>query len=262
MIKVIQLALIFLVFNSAAVMAGTVIEVKDEEGISAILTDGKQVRLNTDGLDYVIIDTLNNTMKSVVTEEQMVILFDMANLPKTGKAQKVHLSIKNLGAGPAIAGYKTQKFGVTANGSNCGVIYGSKQAYRNKHVKVVVDAMRSMAKQAEAMLGGFASMVDDCELADLEMSKHTATIGVPMRSVVNGVVDFEITAINFDVALPADTFVIPASYKITSMAEVMQNMSKDNMQMLQQYEQQMQQYQQEMMRQLPPEAMEQLRRTQ
>ena len=38
-----------------------------------------------------------------------------------------------------------------------------------------------MMQKQLAMLGGFASMVDDCTLADVEISNHVATIGAPMR---------------------------------------------------------------------------------
>jgi hypothetical protein len=267
MIKAIQIISIILFFSVSTVMAGTVIEVKNKNETTTVLTDGKQARLNTGGLDYVIINYKNNTVKAVDTKKRQVMLFDMDNMPKMGSAPKIQTSIKNLGAGSSIAGYKTQRFSYTVNGKNCGVIFASKQAYQNKDIKALFDAMRNMMKKQQAMLGGFAGMVDGCTLGDIEMSNHTMKIGVPMRTEKNGIVDFEIKSIKFDVTLPADTFVIPASYKTTSIKEEMKNASKDMMKMqqqMQQYAPQMQQMMQQMQQsgQIPPEVMERMRQAQ
>ncbi|MBN4063773.1 hypothetical protein JYT79_03225 [Cardiobacterium sp. AH-315-I02] len=267
MLKTIYTIIIFVFFSPSIVMAGTVIEIKDENGITTILTDGKQARLNTGGLDYVIINYKNNTVKAVDTKKRQVMLFDMDNMPKMGSAPKIQTSIKNLGAGSSIAGYKTQKFSYTVNGKNCGVIFASKQAYQNQDIKALFDAMRNMMQKQQAMLGGFAGMVDDCTLGDIEMGNHTMKIGVPMRTEKNGMVDFEVKSIKLDVTLPADTFVIPASYKTTSIKEEMQNASKDMMKMqqqMQQYQPQMQQMMQQMQQsgQMSPEVMERMRQAQ
>ena len=134
MIKTIQIISIILFFSVSTVMAGTVIEVKNKNEITTILTDGKQARLNTGGLDYVIINYKNNTMKAVDTKKRQVMLFDIDNMPKMGNAPKIQTSIKNLGAGSSIAGYKTQRVSYAVNGKNCGVIFGSKQEIGRAHV--------------------------------------------------------------------------------------------------------------------------------
>ncbi len=267
MIKMIQVIIALLVFSSATSMAGTIIEIKSKNETATILTDGKQARLNTGGLDYVIINYKNNTVKAVDTKKRQVMLFDMGNMPKMGSAPKIQTSIKNLGAGLSIAGYKTQKFSYIVNGKTCGVIYGSKQAFQHKDVKALFNAMKIMMQKQQAMLGGFAAMVDDCTLGDIEMSNYTATIGVPMRTEKKGMIDFEVKSIKLDVALPADTFVIPASYKTTSIKEEMQKASKDMAKMqqqMQQYAPQMQQMMQQMQQsgQMPPEVIERMRQAQ
>ena len=120
--------------------------------------------------NYVIVDYKNNSMKNVDRKNRQVMLLDIDNMPKTGKAPRVQLSIKNLGAGSSIAGYKTQKFGYAVNGKACGVVYGSKDAYQHKDVNALFDTIKTMMQKQLAMLGGFASMVDDCTLADVEIS--------------------------------------------------------------------------------------------
>jgi hypothetical protein len=213
------------------------------------------------GSEFAIVDYKNQTVKVVSPDKQQVMLLNVKPI-QTGKqsAPAVHTSLDRLGDGHPIAGYKTQKFGYTANGKSCGVIYGSWDAYEAKGIKELLAAMRTMMEQQQAMLGGFAAMVDDCILADMMISDHVKTIGVPMRTEKNGRVDTEIKSINVDVALPADTFMIPVSYKAVSMQEKISGITKDlagSQQQLQQYQPQMQQS-----GQLSPEVMEQMRRAQ
>ena len=129
-----------------------------------------------------------------------------------------------------------------------------------------------MMEKQQAVLGGFAAMVDDCILADMKISDYVNRIGVPMRSERNGRVETEIKSIRYGVALPADTFVVPVPYKVLTMQDQMNAASKDIAKMRQQMPRQSMQGQQpqmqEMMRQMQqsgqmtPEMMEQMRRRQ
>ena len=256
--KSVQFICTITLLSSSASMAGTIIEIKNKNDVSTILTDGKKARMNTAGAEYVIIDYKDNSVKVIDPKKQQVMLFDIDDMPKSDKAPKVRTLVKNLGAGPVIAGYKTQKFGYTVNDKSCGIIYGSKDAYKTKDLKDLFDAMKTMAQRQQAMMGNFAGMVDDCTLGDMEMSGHMNTVGVPMRTEDKGVVDSEIKSIKLDVVLPASTFVIPASYKTATIKEEIQKATKD----MQQHQPQMQQMMEQMQQsgKMPPEAMEQIRR--
>ena len=266
MIKAIQIISTFLLFSSSISMAGTVIEIKNNNEIITVLTDGKQARMNMGGSDYVIVDYKNSNVKTVDREKRQVKLFYIDNMSKTGNVSKIQASIKNLGAGPSIAGYQTQKFAYAVNGKACGVIHGSKAAYQHKDVKAMFNAIKTMMQQQLALLGGFASMVDACTLADIEMSNYVATIGAPMRIEKKGSVDTEVRSIKFDVALPADTFVIPESYKTVAtngeMPEVKKGVEKMPRHISQNQQPQMQQMLRQRPAQLPPGMMEQMRRSQ
>ena len=256
-----------LILHSAIVKSGTIVEIKSDNEISTIMTDGKQARMNSTDSDYIIVNYADHSVKVVDTEKHQVMLLNMDGMPKGGKSAKVQTALKNLGSGPSIAGYKTQKFSYTVNGQPCGVIYGSKEAYKLKSIKGLFSAMTTMAERQQAMMGGFVGMMDNCSLGDLKMAEHVDTVGVPMRTEDKGVVDSEVISIKLDVSLPADTFVIPKSYKTVTMEGEMQKMKKDmsNMQQqVQQYQPQMQQMMQQMQQsgQLPPEVMEKMRRAQ
>jgi hypothetical protein len=268
MIKLVQFFGFTMLLVSSVALAGTVVEIQNDNEMTTVLTDGQQARINMSGSEYTIVDYKNQSVKVVRPEKQQVMLLNVKAM-KAGSQSvpAVRTSVNRLGDGQLIAGYKTQKFGYSANGKSCGVIYGSWDAYEAEGIRELLSAMRTMMEQQQAMLGGFAAMVDDCILADMMISDHVKTIGVPMRTEKNGQVDTEIKSIKLGVALPDETFMIPASYKTVNMQEQISGLS-DNMADAQQQAQPYQPQRQPMTRQMPPRgqlspaAMEQMRRAQ
>lgn len=260
MIKLIQLTCvcIFLV-SSNAVFAGTIIQIQNKNDLATISTDGKLARMSMSGDEYVIVDYKKHTVKMVNPQKRQVVLLSTGKR-SAGKSSAIRTSVKNLGAGIPIAGYPTQKYAYSANGKSCGVIYGSKDVYQKQGIKDLLQAMKTMMERQRAVLGGLAGMVDDCTLADMNVSEHVNTIGVPMRTEKNGRVDSEVKSIRLDVALPADTFTIPASYKTVTMEQQMHEMK----QAMQKHQPQIQQMMQQMQQsgRMSPEMMEQMRRMQ
>lgn len=259
--KITVLTILFVA--SPILLAGTVVEIKSDRDISIVKTDGKQARMEIGDGDYIIVNYQNNSVKMVNNRQRQVLLLSADDMPKSSIAPKIQTSIKHLGSGPNIAGYKTQKFNYIVNGKSCGIIYGSKDAYQLKGIKDLFKAMRTMAQKQQAMMGSYAGMIDDCTLGDIEMSVHIANIGVPMRTENNGSIDSEIKSIKLNVTLPADTFVIPASYKTVTINDEMQKASKE-MTKMQRNQPDMQQMMQQMQKsgQMPPEIIEQMRRAQ
>ena len=270
LLPIVGTGLLFAASNIA--LAGTIIEMKSDDGHSKILTDGRQVRLGTPGGDYVIIDSIRKVVNAVSPSQQTVMLLDTKKMAAGNKGVDVRTAINDLGAGVQIAGYATRKFAFSANGKPCGVIFGSKEVYRKEGIKELFQAMETMMKNQQAILGGLAGMIDDCALADMQVSKYVNDIGLPMRTERNGRVEMEITSIQYGVSLPAGTFIIPPSYKVISMQEQMKALPKDmapmkqpgkhnqSMQMPPQFHEAMQQMQQS--GQMTPEMIEQIRRAQ
>ncbi len=267
MIKAIQLAGLLFMFCSPVLQAGTIVEIQNNDEFTTVLTDGQKVRMNMTGSEYVIVDYRNHSVKLVNPQKQQVMLLDTGGVAAGNNASVVRTAINKLGSGQPIAGYKTQKFSYLANGKSCGVIYGSKSAYQAKGIKELFSAMKTMMEKQRDLLGAFASMVDVCTLADMQIADHVNTIGVPMRTEKNGRVETEIKSIKTDVALPADAFVIPASYKMVNMQQQIIGASKDiatMQQQVHQYQPQMQKTMRQLQQpgQMSPQAMEQMRRAQ
>ncbi|VAW53983.1 hypothetical protein MNBD_GAMMA05-1624 [hydrothermal vent metagenome] len=268
MINTIRLMSAILLLNSSVVVAGTIVTMKSDNEFSKIMTDGKKARMGMGDDGYIIVDYKTNSVKAVDPKRKQVMLLNTNNLPKGGNALKVNVSINDLGSGPTIAGYKTRKFSYKVNGKSCGIIYGSKAAYKVKGIKELFDAMQMMVKRQQAIMGGYVGMIDACTLGDTKIGEHVAKVGVPMRMVENGKVDTEIVKIKLNVSLPANTFVVPSSYKTKTMAgeinKAKKNMAEMGQQMGQKMQPQLQQMIQQMQQsgQMPPEVMEQLRKTQ
>jgi len=259
--KLIQFAgVVSLLIISNVVFAGTIVQIQNSDSIATILTDGKFARMNSSGDEYVIVDYQKKTVKMVNSKMHQIMLLDADKMPAGSPASQLRTSVKKLGPGMTVAGYPTQKYAYLANGKSCGFIYGSIEAYQKKGIKELLQAMNNMMEKQQAMLGGFASMMDDCMLADMKLSEHVNTIGVPMRTEKNGVVESEVKSIKLNVELPADTFVIPASYKTVTMEQQI----REAKQQMQQNQPQVQQMMQQMRQsgQMPPEMMQQMRRAQ
>lgn len=259
MIKTIQIWVITLFFSSS-VMAGTVIEIQNNNERMSIMTDGQMARMNMSGADYIIVDFKDNNVRVVDPQKQQVMLLNVDEAAMGNSGPLVRTSVKRLSSGQMIAGYKTQKYSYTANGKSCGVIYGSSDAYQARDIKTLLAAMKTMLEKQRALLGGFAAFVDDCTLADMQVADHVNTIGMPMRTEKNGRVESEIKSINMNVDLPTNTFVIPANYRNVTMQDKMKVATKDVTNVQQQVQQMARQMQQS--GQMPPEVMERIRRAQ
>ncbi len=261
MIKMIQLAsAVFLFISANAVSAGTIIQIQDSGDLITVSTDGQFARMDMPGDEYVIMDYKKHTVKVVNPQKRQVMLLG-ADATSAGRSgPEIRTSVKKLGTGVKIAGYPTQKYAYSANGKACGVIYGSKDVYQKQGIKELLQTMQDMMEKQQAILGGLAGMMDDCRLADMKVSDHVNTIGVPMRTEKNGMVDSEVKSIKLDVNLAADIFVIPAAYKTITMEQQIREVK----QQMQQYQPQMQQMMQQMQQsgQMTPEMMDQMRRAQ
>lgn len=226
------------------VQAGTVVEVLSDNELTTILTDGKQARVNTAGAEYIIVDYQSHTVKMVDPVKKQVMLL-AADASTAGlSAPKVQTSLKKLGSGGLVAGYKTEKYAYSVNGRHCGVIYGSLQAYREKGIQALFAAMDNLVKKQQAAMGGYVGMIDDCTLGEMQFSDQTGRLGVPMRTEKNGVVNSEVKSIKWNVELPTDAFLVPASYKTTTLEEQMREVRRQ----MQQYQPQMQQMMEQMQR--------------
>ena len=217
MIKSIQFTAVLCLLGSSMTMAGTIIDIQNKNQLTTVLTDGQHARVNMGEGEFVLVDHRSQQLMMVNPHKHEIMLFDGKQILASNNGPMVRTAVKLIGAGINIAGYKTNKYEYSANGKFCGVIYGSKTAYQVQGVKKLFSAMKMLMDRQQAILGGLAGMLDVCTLADMKLSDHVATIGVPMRSEKNGYVETEIKNIKLNAEMPANVFVIPTSYRVTTM---------------------------------------------
>lgn len=266
-VLMIEILAVLMLLSSTLLHAGTAIEVQRNNQLSTIVTDGKFARMNMSDSEYVIVDYEQHMVKVVNPQKQQVMMLDAASLA-SNDGPLVRTSLHKLGEGVDVAGYPTQKYSYTANGKTCGVIYGSKEVYQKHGIKELFQALKMMMDKQRAVLGGLISMLDDCTLADMSVSDHVKTLGAPMRTDKHGRVETVIKSIQYDVKLPEDTFVVPASYKAVTLQQQLSSVLFGSSGKPQQNSQGLSPQAQQMMRQMPqpgsgqvsPQMMEQMRR--
>ena len=234
-------------------LAATMLEIKSDEGLTKVYKDGSRSRMES-GDGYMVIDSKAETLFVVMPNERRAI--DMSSALKTpveGASKPVSINFNKKNAGPRIAGYKTIQYDYISDGKHCGSLFASADALDDTGLGDTFKMMERMAAKADALMMAFNSNPDPCERADNQFARYLKKIGMPMRiQSANGKLVSEIVRIEKNAKLPPNAFTVPAGYQVQDAGQLMQQMP--NMQeMLQQTPQ---------AGQLPPEALERLRRMQ
>ncbi len=199
--------------------ADIVIEFKNQGKESQFLTNGKMARINTRGTDdYMLANFAENTIYSVAAEQnQLTNLSESLPAISGMPSPQIKLGLRPLGSGPAIAGYPTTRYRMSANGEYCGSIYASKEALRGSAMEDMFDTLKAVANSHMQSLGGFAALLPNCQLAQIKLADRLDEIGAPMRMTnANGETDSEITKILKNASVEADYYALPARYRLAA----------------------------------------------
>jgi hypothetical protein len=202
--------------------ADTVIEFKYSDTKSQLLTNGNMARINSRGTDdYKLVNFKTGTIYSVTPENKQVTNLSSSIPTISGfKPPSVRLDIKPDGMGPAIAGYNTKRYRLSANGENCGTLFASKDAIQGSTIENMFGTLKTMADSHLESLGGFAIMIPTCQLARLQLVEKLQYIGAPMRVLdKEGNIDTEITSIIKNAGVDPHNYSFPANYRKVSMDE-------------------------------------------
>ena len=213
------------------VCADTVIEFKNQGSESQFLTNGKMARINTRGTDdYMLVNFSKKAIYSVTAgNKQIVNLSD--SLPSISGLEppKIRLDLQAKGNGPTIAGYRTSKYRLSANGEHCGTLYTSKEAIKGTAIENMFGTLKSMADSHLKSLGGFAALIPVCQLAQIEMANKLRDIGAPMRVMdKDGKVNSEITRILKNASVDSNYYALPQKYQRVSMGESIESALKQS----------------------------------
>ncbi len=266
------------IFTTQMSVAATVVELSGGNQMNKLMSNGSIARIGTGDGEYVLIDYKTKSVRMVMPQDRQVMDMGKGMPVMGGKVPDIKINLKSKGAGPVIAGYKTEMYEWAANGSSCGTIFGSRDALKTGGMKPLFDALRVMLEKQRSAMGGYASMMSTCQQASLKMGDFIKKIGIPMRIVkANGQVENEVKSIKTGVKLPKGTFSAPSSYRTVSMNDMMseqmggmrnsQGRSQGGMPQDAMGGMDMSGLQEQMMKmqrsgQIPPEAMEQFKQYQ
>lgn len=215
--------------------AATLVERQDaQKQVEKMTVDEHHVRIDyTYRGSYTLIDLEKNTLSLVNTGQKEVVERNLKVPPNTGSlppgmslppAKPVgEVKLVDKGAGPDIAGYPTVHYQITADGEVCADHYLSAEAAKVPYLKHLIETMEKSAQPPAEMV----ERMPPCAQAQFKIKADYMAKGLPMRSVDNkGNVMYEITKIQTDVEVPADTFEIPSGFK-TMTAEEMRKKMED-----------------------------------
>ncbi|MGD8803857.1 MAG: hypothetical protein PVG12_11785 [Gammaproteobacteria bacterium] len=249
--------------------ADTVIEFINADSKSQFLTNGKMARINTRGENnYMLVDFDKNTIYAVSPDSKQITNISNSIPSISGlEPPPLRLSITAEGNGPKIAGYSTKKYRFSANGEHCGSIFASRDALKGTAIESMFNTMKAMADNHKQSLGGFAAAIPVCQLARIDLAEKLPEIGAPMRTLdSDGEIDTEVTMILKDADVATHYYALPADYKMVAMGEQVESVQNENSETDNQRRNmpEMQRMMDDMRRsgQVPPEAMEQMRRYQ
>jgi len=231
MTRIKLLAVFAFLFSTAAVSADTVIEFKYSSAQSQFLTNGKNARINTRGTDeFMLVNFDSKTIYTVDPAKKQVFNFSDSMPSISGfEPPKVRVDIKPAGTGPQIAGYKTRKYRLSADGEYCGTIFASKDAVKGTAIESMFDTLKAMGESHLNSLGGFAAMIPSCQMARLRLTEKLTYIGAPMRLIdIEGKVESEITRIVKNARVAPQEYAIPAGYAAISMDEKIEQAKQDS----------------------------------
>ncbi|MGB5398193.1 MAG: hypothetical protein WBN96_13680 [Gammaproteobacteria bacterium] len=196
----------------------TVIDVLSMGHATQVLSDGHRARMDLPGEDgYMLVDYRSNGMLMVVPNKYQII--DMGTVSGDDSALPTpRVELIPRGNGPQIAGYDTHAYSLIAQGQNCGLVFGSHAAMRNREMSDLFAALRTMVDSQRNALGSFAAFMDVCTLASMDFAAHTDTTGMPLRMIdASGEAVSEIKNIDTDADVPAEMFEVPKGYKVVAM---------------------------------------------
>lgn len=259
----ITLIFIFLFSYTSFALADTLIKIKTDEGtVTEVMSNGTITRIDmAPEPGFMLINHKSHDIHMVLPEEKTIM--NLSGDSSKGKtSSNVDIKLKAIGNGPKIVGYSTKKYRLLADGQDCGIIYGSKEAAKNADISNIYNAVNEIMDSQTQMMGGMTEMMSPCERAEMNISDQTKITGFPLKTLdENGALTSEILSINTKAKFPANTYTLPSGYKMTSMAEEMRNMQQSMQKSMQQQMPDMEQMMKQMGKsgEMPPEVMEQLK---
>lgn len=249
---------LFFLFMASPLLAATMIEIKSDNTLSRIYSDGKKARMEMDaGEDYTIIDPESGTAYTVMTSDKQVIKMTLTN-EGVDTGAKVKVKMKKIGNGPKIVGYRTKKYDFYVNDQFCGSVFSSKKAMKDAQIEPIYTFIQSLTAKMQAFSSQLNMNNDPCMQGGVALAEQVMALGLALKSIEkDGSVSSEIVKIDKRAKLPANTFTVPQDYQVQDMDDMHKSMQQELHKQGVNMEDMMQQLQES--GNMPPEMLEKMK---
>ena len=206
------------------------VKYRDVSGnVHTMRSDGNKVRINGGQIPgYLLLHSEVETVYLVDKKRQEVVKLPIDEISGVSSGQALNVGLKSIGGSDKIAGYKTGRFNLIANGQLCGTLNGSSELIEQRELKSMLEAMQSLHKLTRTRMAGLG-VLSECQQASTQLSDLVDTSGFVLRYVdEKGKTLFEVTSIKTDKEVEEDYYEIPAG-----MEEVDMNAKLDQAKQLQ-----------------------------
>lgn len=224
------LACALLCAAAAPVVAGTLIEGRDESGNHRILIEGAWARMEYgDDVppEYLLLNLETHEAYAVDrVRRRAVRLHDDDAARPAPPAPAAGARFDRKGSGPAIAGYATERYALRAGRQLCGEHDVAAKTLESKDIRRFIDAMRVFSQQQTATAD--RPVRDACAHAETVADAGYATLGLPLRVTDrHGAVQHEVRRIRAGISFPAGTFGVPKDYTVTTPRALMEQLKRE-----------------------------------
>lgn len=190
---------------------------------STMRSNGQKVRINGGKMPgYVIIDNATGEVFVVDKKRKEIIRATPVEIDNPEPDDDLVVSLKARGSGEKIAGYRTGRFDLIANGVHCGTVFGSSELMKVRELQRMFEAMRGMHKLTSGMMGGMRGLLSECQRASTRLADLVDTSGFVLRVIDDkGDLQFEVVSVRTDRKVAEDHYELPQGMKVVDMNEKM-----------------------------------------
>lgn len=201
------------------------IKYKDMTGATnTVRSNGHKVRIDSKNMPgYILVDSVIDTFYMVDEKNGQIMKMALDDLGSGATGRKMNVSLKARGKGDKIAGYRTGRYDLIADGLSCGSLNGSSELAKNRELRQMLEAMESMAKMSRMRVASLGNALSECQQASSQMSDLVDTTGFVMRYVDDqGKQLYEVLSVKTDKQMSADYYDLPSGMTVVDMNEQME----------------------------------------
>lgn len=225
---IITLTTLIFFFLSSPLFGATMVEIKSENSLSRLYSNGKKARIETNEAGaYTIIDPAAGVAYAVMESDKQIMKISLSKTSKSSGTQ-ASVQVKEVGNGPRVIGYKTKKYDYYVNGTSCGSIFTSKKALKDTDLEPIYTFIESMSAKLESLSNQFNTNTNPCTKGSVGLSEKMRKTGLAMKTVArDGSISSEIVAIDKHAKLPPNAFTVPQGYAVRDMDQMQQSMQQE-----------------------------------